>query len=127
MTNNLSINKQNLVDEINRRVDDKILEKSNADLLIKLINQAETLTEAIAIAELGTTYKRTGFHFDKRLEKVGNTIKYFKKNDELSFSDGSGDVPNKLIIGDNYDALLNLLIQYKGRIDVIYGTPKREL
>ncbi len=123
MTNNLSTNKQNLVDEINRRVDDKILEKSNADLLIKLINQAETLTEAIAIAELGTTYKRTGFHFDKRLEKVGNTIKYFKKNDELSFSDGSGDVPNKLIIGDNYDALLNLLIQYRGRIDVIYIDP----
>lgn len=123
MTNNLSINKQNLVDEINRRVDDKILEKSNADLLIKLINQAETLTEAIAIAELGTTYKRTGFHFDKRLEKVGNTIKYFKKNDELSFSDGSNDVPNKLIIGDNYDALLNLLIEYKGKIDVIYIDP----
>ena len=123
MINNLSINKQDLVDEINRRVDDKILEKSNADLLIKLINQAETLTEAIAIAELGTTYKRTGFHFDKRLEKVGNTIKYFKKNDELSFSDGSGDTPNKLIIGDNYDALLNLLIQYKGRIDVIYIDP----
>lgn len=121
--NNLAINKQNLVDEINRRVGDKILEKSNADLLIKLINQADTLTEAIAIAELGTTYKRTGFHFDKRLEKVGNTIKYFKKNDELSFSDGSGDTPNKLIIGDNYDALLNLLIQYKGRIDVIYIDP----
>lgn len=121
--NNLAINKQNLVDEINRRVDDKILEKSNADLLIKLINQAETLTEAIAIAELGTTYKRTGFHFDKRLEKIGNTIKYFKKNDELSFSDSSNEVPNKLIIGDNYDALLNLLVEYKGKIDVIYIDP----
>lgn len=95
MKNNLEINKQSLIDEINRRVDDKILERSNADLLIKLINQAETLTEAISIAELGTTYKRTGFHFDKRLEKIGNTIKYFKKNKKLSFSDGSGDVPNK--------------------------------
>lgn len=123
MKNNLEINKQSLIDEINLRVDDKILERSNADLLIKLINQAETLTEAISIAELGTTYKRTGFHFDKRLEKIGNTIKYFKKNEKLSFSDGSGDVPNKLIIGDNYDALLNLLVEYKGRIDIIYIDP----
>lgn len=123
MTNNLSVNKQHLIDEINQRVDDKILEKSNADLLVKLINRADTLTEAIAIAELGTTYKRTGFHFDKRLEKIGNTIKYFKKNEDLSFSDGSNDMPNKLIIGDNYDALLNLLIEYKGKIDVIYIDP----
>ena len=123
MKNNLEINKQSLIDEINLRVDDKILERSNADLLIKLINQAETLTEAISIAELGTTYKRTGFHFDKRLEKIGNTIKYFKKNEKLSFSDGSGDVPNKLIVGDNYDALLNLLVEYKGRIDIIYIDP----
>lgn len=123
MANSLELNKQSLVDEINRRVDDKILEKSNADLLVKLISQAETLTEAISIAELGTTYKRTGFHFDKRLEKIGNTIKYLRKNEELSFSDGSDDAPNKLIIGDNYDALLNLLIQYKGKIDVIYIDP----
>lgn len=123
MMNNSETNKQNLIDEINRRVDDKILERSNADLLIKLINQAETLTEAISIAELGTTYKRTGFHFDKRLEKIGNTIKYFKKNEKMSFSDGSDDIPNKLIIGDNYDALLNLLVEYKGRIDVIYIDP----
>ena len=123
MKNNLEINKQSLIDEINLRVDDKILERSNADLLIKLINQAETLTEAISIAELGTTYKRTGFHFDKRLEKIGNTIKYFKKNEKLSFSDGRGDVPNKLIVGDNYDALLNLLVEYKGRIDIIYIDP----
>ena len=38
MMNNSETNKQNLIDEINRRVDDKILERSNADLLIKLIN-----------------------------------------------------------------------------------------
>jgi adenine-specific DNA-methyltransferase len=44
-----------------------------------LIKNAENKKEAIAIAELGTTYKRTGFHFDKKLEKIGSTIKYFKK------------------------------------------------
>ncbi len=120
---NLETIRKDLIESINHRVDEKILERSNADLLIKLINQAESITEAISIAELGTTYKRTGFHFDVRLEKLGNTIKYFKKNKRLSFSDGSKDVPNKLIIGDNYDALLNLLIEYKGKIDVIYIDP----
>jgi len=38
------------------------------ELLTKLINNSDNLTEANAIAMLGTTYKQTGFHFDKRLE-----------------------------------------------------------
>lgn len=115
--------KDSLIEEIEKRLEDRIIEKTNADMLIKFIENAEDLKEVIAIAELGTTYKRTGFHFDKRLEKKGNTIKYFKKNEELSFSDGKGGVVHKLIIGDNYDALLNLLIEYRGRIDVIYIDP----
>lgn len=115
--------RESLIAEIKRRVEDKILEQTNADLLIKLIRQADTLTEAISIAQLGTTYKRTGLHYDKRIEKFGNTIKYFKKNEELSFSDGTGEAPNKLIIGDNYDALQNLLIEYRGKVDVIYIDP----
>ena len=39
------------------------------ELLTKLINNSDNLTEDNAIAMLGTTYKQTGFHFDKRLEK----------------------------------------------------------
>lgn len=122
-TNNLEQSKLDLIADITRRVEDKIIEQSNADLLIKLINQADTLTEAIAIAELGTTYKRTGLHFDKRLEKFGNTIKYLSKNDELSFKTSKDAITHKLIIGDNYDALLNLLVSYRGMIDVIYIDP----
>lgn len=119
----LADGKNQLIAEIDKRLEDKIIEKSNADLLKKLIRNADNFTEALAIAELGTTYKRTGFHFDKRLENKGNTIKYFKKNEQLSFSDGKGGVINKLIIGDNYYALLNLLIEYRGKIDVIYIDP----
>ena len=81
--------KDSLIDEINKRVEDKILEKTNADLLIKLINQADSLDEAISIAALGTTYKRTGFHFDKRLEKLGDAIRYFKRNETFSFVDST--------------------------------------
>lgn len=78
------------------------------------------MNEAINIATLGTTYKRTGFHFDKRLEKMDRVIKYFKKIEKLSFSDGSDKPANKLIVGDNYEALQNLLIEYKGKVDEIY-------
>lgn len=61
------------------------------------------------------TYKRTGFHFDVRLEKnEGQTIRYLKKNENLSFNQGG--ITHKLIIGDNYPALLNLLINYKTKL-----------
>ena len=77
----------------------------------------------VGIAALGTTYKRTGLHFDKRLEKMTNDIHYFKKNEKLSFHTDDTKPVNKLIIGDNFQALQNLLIQYKGKINVIYIDP----
>lgn len=123
MTNNIKKVKADLITELEKRIADKIIEKTNADLLKKLIEQADTINEAIMIAELGTTYKRTGFHFDKRLEKMTDTIKFFKKNEKLSFVQDKNALTHKLIIGDNYDALLNLLIEYRGKIDVIYIDP----
>lgn len=126
MTENISQTRLNILLEIEARVEDKILEPSNAALLEKLIKNADSDDEALSIAALGTTYKKTGFHFDKRLEqpKPSNTITYFKKNEELSFGEAKeGEPVHKLIIGDNYDALQNLLIQYRGQIDVIYIDP----
>lgn len=122
----LSETQNSLIEEISQRQEEHILEPENAALLIKLISNAENADEARAIAALGTTYKRTGFHFDKRLEKnvMTDTIKYFVKNKELSFGEArEGEPIHKLIIGDNYDALQNLLIQYKGLVDVIYIDP----
>lgn len=119
----MNTTKQELIEKIESRVADKALERSNADLLIKLINNADSTDEAISIAALGTMYKRTGLHFDPRLEKMSNTIKYFEKNEALSFTTPGAKRTHKLIIGDNYDALQNLLIQYKGGIDVIYIDP----
>lgn len=117
------ITKQELIQELENRVADKILEPTNFELLKKLIEKADTLDEAIMISELGTTYKRTGFHFDKRLENLSDTIKYFKKNEKLSFTTDESKPNHKLIIGDNYPSLLNLLIEYKRAIDVIYIDP----
>lgn len=120
----ISETQKSLLAELEQRVTDKILEPSNAALLSKLITAADNDDEAIAIAALGTTYKRTGFHWDKRLEKMSDTVKYFKRNDALSFGDAKeGEPVHKLIIGDNYDALQNLLIQYRNQVDVIYIDP----
>lgn len=115
--------KQELMDNLDNRVADKILEPTNAELLKKLIANADSDNEAMMIAELGTTYKRTGLHFDKRLEKMTDDIRYFRKNENLSFHTDDDKPVNKLIIGDNYEALQNLLVQYKSQIDVIYIDP----
>ena len=48
---------------------------------------------------------------------------YFKKNEDLSFHTDESKPTNKLIIGDNYQVLQNLLIQYKNKINVIYIDP----
>lgn len=115
--------KLELIADLQRRVSDKILEPTNYELLKKLIEKADSLDEAIMISELGTTYKRTGFHFDKRLERISDTIKFFKKNETLSFTTDINKPLNKLIIGDNYPALLNLMIEFRNSIDVIYIDP----
>ena len=123
MAHTIEDTKQELIEEIKQRVTDKILEQANATLLIKLIKNAESSSEAIAIAQLGTTYKSTGLHYDKRLEFESDEIHYFKKNEKLSFHTDDKKPLNKLIIGDNYQALQNLLIEYKNSIDVIYIDP----
>ena len=41
INNNITAIRKNLIAEIERRVNDKILERTNADLLIKLINNAD--------------------------------------------------------------------------------------
>lgn len=59
------------------------------------------------ISELGTTYKRTGFHFDKRLEILSDTIKYFEKNDKLSFVTDESKPHHKLITSSQFEYFLN--------------------
>jgi len=115
--------KADIIADLEKRVADNIIEPSNCELLIKLINQADSLDEALMIAELGTTYKRTGFHFDKRLERITDTISYFSKDESRSFVMDKNSITHKLIIGDNYPALINLRIEYSGMIDVIYIDP----
>ena len=75
MISNLELLKQELIKDLLEKQESGILEKTNVELLTKLINNSDNLTEANAIAMLGTTYKQTGFHFDKRLGKRGGGAK----------------------------------------------------
>lgn len=115
--------KQGYIVDINLRQKNQIIEKNNADLLIKLINNADSAEEASAIAMLGTSYNKTGLVFNVHLEENNNKIKYLQRNSQLSFTTDPNAKTHKLIIGDNYPALLNLLTSYKEKIDIIYIDP----
>lgn len=121
--NNLAQVKSDILAELKMRVEDRILEPNNYEVLCKLINKADSISEAQAIAALGTTYKKTGFHFDTRLENLSNDIHFLAKDKALSFENDENTITHKLIIGDNYHALLNLLITYREKIKVIYIDP----
>ncbi len=114
--------KEEQIAKIKQRHIDGILEKENAEFLTKLIENAESKEEVLKLSALGMSLKRTGFAFDVRLEKSDGTIKYFKKNEKLSFESTNGK-SHTLIIGDNYPALLNLLIEYRKKVKVIYIDP----
>lgn len=126
-TKNLEELKLQLISDIEQRVTDKILEKTDADLLAKLINQSDSEAEAMNIMRLGTTYKRTGFHFFPHCAlnemPCSNNIKYKAKNEKLSFVNDASRPTHELIIGDNFEALQNLMITHKGKVDVIYIDP----
>lgn len=70
---------EDLIREIERRVEDKVLQSSEGELLKKLIRNADNFDEAMNIARMGNVYKRTGLHFTPRIEKPTNMISYFKK------------------------------------------------
>ena len=112
-----------LLAEVERRVADSIMEPGTAELMRKLIVRADNDDEAIKVMQLGTTYKRTGLHFDHRLERSTSDIHYLLRNEALSFHTDDNKPVHRLIIGDNYPALQNLLVQYRSKVDVIYIDP----
>jgi adenine-specific DNA-methyltransferase len=111
-----------LVNELKQKKEIGILDQPNFEFLIKLIKKAESQNEIVNIITLGTHYYKTGLKFSPKLEKETSNIHYFEKNINLSFKQIKGE-RNKLIIGDNYHALQNLLISHRNKIDIIYIDP----
>ncbi len=123
MTITAESTKNEMISDIKKKVLLKIFEPETGEFIIRLINKAESLDEAFNVYQLGTNYTKTGLHYEVKKEKLSDTIKYFKKNNILSFENNNSDLTHRLIIGDNYSALHNLLIQFKKDIDVIYIDP----
>lgn len=114
-------NVRELIRELEKRKDQGILEENNYLFLLNLLSKADNVEEAIDICKLGTTYYKSGLKYEKKLEVKSDSLKYFEKDNELSIDQGG--IHHKLIIGDNYYALLNLLVEYKNSIDIIYIDP----
>lgn len=124
--NNLSKVKSLIIEEINRRYEDHSIEETNAALIKRLVQKSETINDALMIWNLGTRFSKTGIQFDRDFEKVldeKDTIHYLKRNPKLSFKTDENAPLHKLIIGENFYALKNLLISYRGKVDVIYIDP----
>lgn len=62
--------KEKNINELEELKEMGILEEGNFTFLKKLIDRAESVDELQKIKALGTRYKRTGFHFDVRLEVI---------------------------------------------------------
>jgi len=113
------------------RIDKIAKESFNADqkeIAKKIINNTND-DDLDAVWGLISQRVKTGFVFDEAPETNHNCVAYIKENEKLSVNLGKKDViEHSLIIGENYDALKNLLAVYtdkqgNGLIDVIYIDP----
>lgn len=121
----------NKKDFFKQRIDKIAKESFNTDqkeIAKKIIDNASE-DDVDAVWSLINQRVKTGFVFDEAPEINHNCVAYLKENDKLGINLGNKDaIEHSLIIGENYDALKNLLITYtdkqgKGLIDVIYIDP----
>lgn len=111
-----------LLDKLKSWCDRGQLEPRNYEVLTKMITKCENYDDAISILEIATQSRKTGLFYRHQFEKIDtNKIHYLAEDKKMSF--GNKGITNKLIIGDNYLALENLLVSYRGKIDVIYIDP----
>lgn len=85
--------------------------------VLNLYSQKENCTEE----ELHNLYNlliqriKVGFIFDAAPGTINDQISYLEKNEKLSFSNDFAKPKNQLIIGENFDALKNLLLVERER------------
>nr|WP_223211503.1 DNA methyltransferase [Mycoplasmopsis edwardii] len=116
-----------LIDEISS----KELNQDQKDLAIKILEKFEDKDLEYVFQFIAQRIK-TGFRFDSAPESNSQTIALLEKDDSLSFVlDENKTKENTLIIGENYDALKNLLLIEREReragapakYDLIYIDP----
>ena len=113
------------------RIDKIAKESFNAEqkaIAKKIIDNADE-DDIDAVWGLVSQRVKTGFVFDEAPEINHNCVSYIKENEKLGINLGKDNaIEHDLIIGENYDALKNLIATYtdkqgKGLVDVIYIDP----
>ncbi|MCL2751258.1 MAG: site-specific DNA-methyltransferase, partial [Firmicutes bacterium] len=113
------------------RIDKIAKESFNAEqkAIAKMIIEAANEKDLDAVWGLISQRVRIGFVFDEAPEVNHQAVSVVKENEKLFIGiPAASTVEHKFIIGENYDALKNLLVTYtdssgKGLIDVIYIDP----
>ena len=103
---------------------DTSFNKQQKQLCLDILDKA-TEENIDKIYQFITQRVKTGFVFDIAPEVQHDCIALIEKDKKLSFeSNALGEkLTHKLIIGENYDALKNLLAVYENKIDFIYIDP----
>lgn len=123
---NLEEKKQHYIEEINR-IEDSSFNKEQKKLACDILGKADE-ANIDSIYTFITQRVKTGFVFDVAPEIAHNCISLCERDDTKGFGSPMDNAAHhKLIIGENYDALKNLVVTYtekgKGLIDVIYIDP----
>ena len=115
--------KEQIINQIND-FENKYFNEDQKRIMIDIIQNAPA--EKVQVYFDFLKYKRkNGFTFDYSPEiAMGRIIKLYEdKQRRINVDDEVMNDENKLIIGDNYNALKSLLVTHKNRINIIYIDP----
>ncbi len=112
--------KQKIIEQI-EKFDNKYFNQDQKSIAIKILESAPD-EQAKEYFDFIAMKRRTGFAFDHSPEIAkGRIIKPIHRTD-LSLGQNN-EISNKLLIGDNYDALKVLNLTHKNKVDIIYIDP----
>lgn len=115
--------KKHLINKI-KIFDNKYFNEDQKKIAISILESAPE-EEVQAYADFIFMKRRTGFAFDYSPEIAKGRLITLKEDIDrrINVGDKLEEDENKLIIGDNYNALKSLLVTHKEKIDVIYIDP----
>nr|WP_318032605.1 site-specific DNA-methyltransferase [Mycoplasmopsis bovis] len=126
--------KQDYIEKANALSLSNELNQDQKDLILSIIDKFEDNDPALHnVYQLLIKRVKLGFVFDIAPSVNASEIALFKKDEKLSFNNDNNKPTNTLIIGENYDALKNLIVIEREReresqsetvnYDVIYIDP----
>lgn len=115
--------KEQIIKQISN-FDNRYFNEDQKNIAKKIIENADE-NEVQVFADFIFMKRRTGFAFDYSPEIAKGRIITLKEDVEkrVNVGDAVSEWENKLIIGDNFNAIKSLLVTHKGKFDAIYIDP----